>query len=154
METSESFKKALKFTLQWEGGYSNHPYDKGGPTNKGITQRTYDAYCKSKLKTNRPVKMIKDFEVEDIYYNDYWLRSSCNIYPIDIAIALFDWSVNSGINCAARNLKLSGLDINAFLDRRESFFRIIGTGKNSVFLKGWLNRLNSLRSYIQGIDKE
>lgn len=40
--------------LKWEGGYVNHPFDKGGPTNKGITIETYESYCRKKRlpKTN------------------------------------------------------------------------------------------------------
>ena len=29
------------FILSWEGGFSNHPNDKGGATNKGVTIATW-----------------------------------------------------------------------------------------------------------------
>ena len=29
--------KAISTTLKWEGGYTDHPKDPGGPTNFGIT---------------------------------------------------------------------------------------------------------------------
>ena len=38
------FEDALKFVLKWEGGFTNHPKDPGGATNKGITQKVYDAW--------------------------------------------------------------------------------------------------------------
>ncbi len=38
------FQRALTFVLKAEGGYTNHPSDRGGPTNKGILQREYDNY--------------------------------------------------------------------------------------------------------------
>ena len=40
------FDECLPLVLVHEGGYVNHPKDPGGATNKGITQRTYDAWCK------------------------------------------------------------------------------------------------------------
>jgi len=33
-----TLKEALKFTLKWEGGFSNDPVDPGGATNRGIIQ--------------------------------------------------------------------------------------------------------------------
>mgnify|MGYP002949897228 CR=1 FL=1 len=31
------------FILSWEGGFTNHPADKGGATNKGVTIATWKA---------------------------------------------------------------------------------------------------------------
>ena len=63
----ELFKKALKFVLKWEGGYVNNPNDKGGATNKGITQYTYNNWLKTHGLQPRNVKFITDDEVEQIY---------------------------------------------------------------------------------------
>ena len=32
-----AYAKSIDFILKWEGGYVDHPNDKGGPTNRGIT---------------------------------------------------------------------------------------------------------------------
>ena len=39
------FKKYAPKLLQLEGGYTNHPEDLGGATNKGVTYKTYKEYC-------------------------------------------------------------------------------------------------------------
>ena len=57
------FDKALAFTLKWEGGYSNNPNDPGGATMKGVIQKTYDDYRKSKGLPLQGVKAISDSEV-------------------------------------------------------------------------------------------
>ncbi len=41
---TDNFERCLAITLKWEGGYSNHPDDPGGPTMRGIIQREYDAW--------------------------------------------------------------------------------------------------------------
>ena len=38
------FTQILEKTLAFEGGWSNHPNDKGGATQYGVTQSTLDAY--------------------------------------------------------------------------------------------------------------
>lgn len=38
------FDECLKFILAREGGYVDRSEDRGGPTNKGITQVVYSAY--------------------------------------------------------------------------------------------------------------
>lgn len=42
------FTQILKKTLTFEGGWSNHPNDKGGATQFGVTQNTLDAYLAQK----------------------------------------------------------------------------------------------------------
>jgi lysozyme family protein len=42
-----SFDNALRIVLQLEGGYSNDPFDRGGATNYGIVQATYNDYNKT-----------------------------------------------------------------------------------------------------------
>lgn len=54
----ESFKKALKFTLQWEGGYVNHPADPGCETNFGVTHVVYQQYRKSSGKLPQSVRLM------------------------------------------------------------------------------------------------
>lgn len=151
MKHSDNFRKALEFTLKWEGGYSNHPNDKGGSTNYGITQRVYDSYCKSKGKESNPVKKITTFEVHDIYWNSYWLSAGCDKLPLKVAIAVFDFAVNSGVSRALRYLTLCNNKLDMYLDQREQYFRAIAKGNNRVFLKGWLNRLVSLKQYLKAI---
>ena len=70
MDELLNFKKALKFVLKWEGGYVNNPHDKGGATNKGITQNTYNTWLKSLSLAPRDVKNITQEEVEQIYYKN------------------------------------------------------------------------------------
>lgn len=31
----------MPFILRWEGGFSDHPADRGGATNKGVTLSTF-----------------------------------------------------------------------------------------------------------------
>lgn len=146
----DTFEKALKFTLQWEGGYVNHPNDKGGPTNKGITQKTYDDYLrKNDLYCIKHVKDISDFEVQQIYRREYWDRISADLLNDKAAVAAFDWAVNSGVSRAQKALRIHSASHDALIDSREQFLKSIGVGKNAVFLKGWLNRINALRKYIR-----
>ena len=94
--TNEIFKKALKFVLNCEGGYVNNPNDKGGATNKGITQNTYNAYLKSKGKPAKDVRNITDIEVEDIYYSRYWISTGCDKMSAKFAVICSDTAVNMG----------------------------------------------------------
>lgn len=41
-----------------EGGYVNYPKDPGGATDRGITQRTYDAWNRLHGRPLRPVRGI------------------------------------------------------------------------------------------------
>ena len=59
---SQAFQESLPFILRWEGGYVNHPNDPGGPTNKGVTQKVYDAWRRRQGLPTCDVKLIEDQE--------------------------------------------------------------------------------------------
>jgi len=152
-DNRELFKKALSFVLKWEGGYVNNPNDKGGATNKGITQYTYSAYLKSKGKPVKDVRNITNDEVEDIYYSRYWLAAGCDKMSKIFAVICFDTAVNMGVGRVQEFLRAAKWsDPTKFLDAREQKYREFAKyGNQKIFLKGWLNRLNNLKTFIKSI---
>lgn len=89
-------KEALTRVLAHEGGYVNHPKDPGGPTNKGVTQRVYDAYRRGKGLGAKSVQQISNQEVADIYDGQYWNAVKGDELPAGVDYVLFDGAVNSG----------------------------------------------------------
>ncbi len=148
----KNFEKALSFVLQMEGGYSNNKYDKGGKTNFGITQTTYNSFRTKKGLSVKPIKNITKEEASTIYYENYWLASSANkIANFALAVVLFDSCVNHGVSSGLSLYKQSGSDVNKFLDlRREKYKRIVKLNPSQkIFLNGWLNRISKLEKFIK-----
>jgi len=163
---------SLEFTLRWEGGYVNHPNDPGGATNKGVTKRVYDAYRQDKGLAPSDVREITDVEVHDIYENRYWRLARCPALLIDLDTVQFDTAVNMGVGRAIKIMQRStgcvadgawgpktaaavagcnaGETLKAHCDLRESFYNALTNRKPDmrVFLQGWMNRLNDLRSFV------
>lgn len=98
-----SYRDSLVEVLKDEGGYVNDPRDPGGATNKGITQRTYDAYLGPKRQ--RSVRLITDAEVSDIYKARYWDAVKADSLPEGLDYCVFDFAVNSGPVRAIRFLQ-------------------------------------------------
>ena len=144
------FKKALKFVLNREGGYSNNPNDRGGATNKGITQNTYNAYLKSKGRPTKDVRYISDIEVEDIYYSRYWLNAGCDKMSPKFAVLCFDTAVNMGVGRIKPLLeKCQYSDPDVFiLERIRKYNEFARTQSQRGFLHGWLNRVFALVDFI------
>lgn len=158
-----TFDEALNKTLQFEGGLVDNPADRGGRTNRGITQRTYDAFRVSIMKDKQPVDFIDDDEVASIYRDNYWVACNCDALPADIACAVFDMAVNSGPWNAkltlqkALGVKSDGVvgpttliaarqtpdALLRFLKGRGAFIKeVISVSPSQVaFLSGWISRL-------------
>lgn len=120
-QSIETFKKALAFVLDAEGGYVNDPVDRGGATFKGVSTRAYDEYL-AKLPEDARKGMPKDVKelseladknrrdqiVEDFYLVGYWKTGKCpEICRINPAIAFFhfDRTTNFGVGGAAETLQ-------------------------------------------------
>ena len=169
---SAAFAAALPFVLRWEGGYVNHPKDPGDATNKGVTQRVYDAWRHCQGLPVRDVKLLEDAEMATIYETGYWTPPRCDLLQRQLDLLQFDTAVNMGPKRAVTFLQQSlgcGVDgafgpgtnaaveqcdlgtvVARYCDTREAFYRqrVAQHPDQGVFLKGWLNRLNALRQEL------
>jgi lysozyme family protein len=141
---SENFERCLAITLKWEGGYSNHPDDPGGPTMKGIIQREYDAWRRKQGKRPRPVRQIEDDELRAIYQGEYWDVMACDSLGLGLDLCAFDAAVNSGVGDAKKWLE-QAQDIDAFCDARLGFLEGLGRLWR-VFGTGWRRRVMGIRA--------
>lgn len=148
---NETFKQGLKFVLKWEGGYVNNPNDKGGATNKGITQNTYNSWLKSQGKAGKDVRNITDSEVEQIYYKNYWLAAGCDKMSKDFALLAFDTAVNMGVSRVQEFLKAAEWKYpdKFILARAQKYNEFANVASQRGFLHGWLNRLFDLKKQIE-----
>ena len=154
---NDDFEDALQFTLEKEGGYVNDPDDSGGATNKGITQSTYNQYRTGLGLEKSDVKSITEDEVEEIYFDGYWLGSSSEELSRKLSIAHFDASVNHGVGTSGDMLAQAQdsdgnetNQVNEYLDVREDYYYYLveQNTKNDKFLEGRLNRVNDLRDFL------
>jgi len=108
----DDLERSLDYLLEEEGGWSNHPADRGGATMYGVIQATYNAYRKAKKLPTQSVRNITKAESKEIYYLNYWKAASCDRLPWPINYIVFDAAVNSGPSRAVKWLQ-AGLKLPA-----------------------------------------
>jgi len=169
-----TFRQAFDITIAFEGCTPvNHPSDPGGKTMCGVTQGAYNTWRSSEGLPTADVFNITKAEVEQVYYDDYWLASHADVMPESLAIATFDWAVNAGVGAARRDLNhclgngliMGWTDVTTALltaqiamgnetvlvtclnDRRETVY--VNSSNYQVFGNGWMNRLESIRGITE-----
>ena len=132
-----SFQNALAATLKHEGGFSNHPNDRGGATRFGITESVARRFGYVGSMTDYPKE-----EAERVYKLQYW--DTLNLDEIDaisedISQELFDTGVNMGIGRAGM-----------FLQRALNVLNRGQTDYPDLTVDGVIGpaTIHSLRSYI------
>ena len=98
-----SVEEMIDELIEREGGYVDHPADKGGPTRFGITEAVARAhgYCGAMVDLPRR-------EAADIYRRLYWLRPRFDQVAMrvpSVAAELFDTGANMGPAVAATFLQ-------------------------------------------------
>lgn len=164
---------AINKVLATEGGYVNHPADRGGPTNWGITQATYESWVGRSSSLNEIINMPKETAIA-IYKARYWDTIGGDfIKSYSVAYAIFDQAVNRGIVVSLKRAQkvlgfsqtgtlandfinaLNNYNPEAFLEQylllSEQAYRtiVLNNPTQAVFLQGWLNRVEDLKSYTQ-----
>ena len=163
------YKKLIPIIKRWEGGYVNHPLDKGGCTNSGVTISAY-RYAFGKSKTCEDLKNMKEEEWEYIFKTNYWDRwkadeinnqSVANIcvdyvwasgvygikYIQQILGVTADGIVGKKTLAALNGYKNQKLLFEKIWARRKYHFETIVKRNPSqkVFLRGWLRRLDAFK---------
>lgn len=158
------------FCRSWEGGWSNHPNDKGGATMQGVTYKVFCEFRKAKGLPQPSVldlKNISDKEWDSILRWHTWHKARLDeINDEWVTYLLADCVWMSGAGYLKRVQSILGLKpdgifgpitlkklnsmngqslFNILWKQRESFYKGISTGSNSVFLKGWMRRLSAVR---------
>lgn len=162
------------FILSYEGGFSNHPADKGGATNKGVTIATwrsvgYDKDGDGDIDVD-DLRLLTDQDVIDhVMKPHYWDRWKADqIKSQSIANLLVDWVWASGKYGITNVQKILGVTVdgivgsktlaalNGYADQKYLFARIhaarvtyienlcIKDPSQKVFRTGWLRRLNAI----------
>ncbi len=168
------FDAALAFTLYFEGGFSNHPADKGGRTYRGILQTEYNAYRARRGLPPLDVTKMSEAELLEIYQG-YWDGSQAVQMHPSLAIVMFDTAVNFGIHNSITFLQQAlGLSQTGVFDAQTIYALQQGNNKYTAmqivnerilyrykrvqedpsqmaFFHGWLSRDYSLWSYVEKI---
>ncbi len=166
--STPDFNGYFEWLIPWEGSvYENDPDDPGGATKYGIDQRSHP-------EVN--IRNLTREKAKEIYRSDYWLPVAGDKLPPRTAWAVMDAAVNCGRSQAAKwlqraigvaddgrignitlgaarrvasNGKTDALLATAILDQRENHYRTLAKkGRFGKFLRGWLNRNNSLRKAL------
>jgi len=167
---SRTFEIAIEFVLEHEGELSNHPYDRGGQTYRGIARKAWPLWEGWKYIDaggTPPLEMVRKF-----YYENFWVPLKCDSLPPPIAIFLFDSAVGSGHVLPTRWLQraigakddgIMGNEtiqkahqlppqavVDSMLRRRILLYDHIvrNDRKQYAFLAGWLRRTMNLTALI------
>jgi lysozyme family protein len=167
MTNDEALLQSLEWLLEEEGGFSDHPADKGGRTMFGVTQTTYDSWRKATKRPKADVRKISHDEAFTLYKAMYWDEAGCDKLPWPINYIVFDAAVNSGpsrgtkwlqealkvtadgqlgpksLGALQEAMEVPEVLIYRLIDVRLKFLVDLIKAKPSqmVFLLGWMRRL-------------
>lgn len=151
-----------------EGGFVDHPNDRGGATMYGITIQTLRAWRNDNTLVAKSILSLSKDEAREIYKQEYFIKPRINLIPDSGLMALvFDMAVHSSPATAIRVLQravgakddgiLGAVTLGLlkpfnpqelrkrFLAARMSYIgRLLKDKSQSVFAEGWLNRLGAL----------
>lgn len=146
---TELFLKCVDVVFKNEGILSNDPDDKGGLTKYGIA---------SKYHPEVDVANLTMDQAKEIYYNEYWSHGLDFLDNPEVALQIFDFSVNVGVYKSIRiaqhtaRVHEDGLLGNGtiqainnspcFLERfKTARIKYYQSLNNPKFEKGWINRV-------------
>lgn len=171
------FQKLNAFVAKSEGGFVNHPADKGGATNMGITQATL-AEWRGEAVSVEDVRSLTRAEADAIYWARYYTVNRCPEMPERMAMVVYNCGVLSGPKRAVEFIQKGFNRLGMMADGKpleedgilgpmtmsavrqtdpsvlaEAFMDVQesylrGLDNFDVFGAGWMNRMGALRAFV------
>lgn len=176
---TDRFMTCLAFVLDREGGYVDDQLDRGGATNRGITQAEYDRWRDAHGLDEISVALIADDEVATIYRVNYWEAARCGTLPAPLDLFVFDAAVQHGPRKAIQLLQRAagvidtgyfgpmtmaavksaewggrvGVLLRECMKRRRDYYAAIIAydPAQKRFSRGWANRMAALESALMTV---
>ena len=157
----------MPFILRWEGGFSDHPADRGGATNRGVTLATFQQFYGAD-RTADDLRAMTDEQWLRIFREGYWNRWQADrIASQSLANLLVDWVWASGSHGITRPQKILGVEADGIVGEQtlaalaarapEPLFHQLKAARiafvegivrenpsQKVFLRGWKNRIEAI----------
>ena len=161
------FEEIVSKTIKHEGGYVDHPNDRGGKTKYGITETVARNYGYE----GRMQDLSKE-TAKEIYRQEFWNKVKADEFDEEIAYVLFDTAVNMGTGRAVmllqetynrvtpdNNISVDGIVgpetigavnksdrehilLGYIAGRTQRYFDIVDNNDSQkVFIRGWLSRM-------------
>ena len=161
-------RKIINHIRRWEGGYANDPDDTGGCTMWGITIGTFRKYYGQYRNCNDLQKITEEQWLHIFHKGFYDKINADGIRNDSICMMVVDMIWMSGTRTAIRKIQrclgvmddgivgpvtlqaLNRNDKEVFEDlyyMRSCWYEaiVMNQPKKKKFLKGWMNRLNSIK---------
>lgn len=141
---NSEFTWAIAHILKVEGGWSNHPSDRGGATKYGIIESVAKKHGIS-------VANITLSQAIKIYYTDYWIASGADKAPNPLNLAIMNSYVNSGRKWSVVGSNPQEQAAN-YIKSQDNYYTQIYTSNPSqtVFKSGWHRRTEYMMKAIKG----
>ena len=157
----------MPFILRWEGGFSDHPADRGGATNRGVTLATFRHFYGAD-RTADDLRGMTDAQWLRIFREGYWNRWQADcVASQSLANLLVDWVWASGTHGITRPQRILGVEADGIVGERtlaalaardpEPLFHQLRAARiafvedivrenpsQKVFLRSWKNRINAI----------
>ena len=172
--TKERVDALIDDIVRREGGFVDHPADRGGATKYGITIGTLRDWRRQPVGRS-DVASLTEMEARQIYRTLYFTATGFDQVPdAQVQALLFDFAVHSGISEATKALQraigakpdgvIGPLSLEALkrvtnmealfyrikCERFELITRFIGRDNaQAVFATGWANRFDEFERSIQ-----
>lgn len=155
------FLIAYGITLAHEGGYANHPKDKGGETYKGISRKFHPTWKgwiiidECKTKPNFPINIYKYSDAleeltKEFYFKEFWLKMKLDqIRYQPLLNELFDSGVNMGPGTIISDLQRS---LNILNRNQKDYPDLKVDGQIGEITIGCVNRHNNKKGIFTALN--